>query len=168
MKNKRKPLFVIAFALLIIIVITIFAYNELIARKADYKIYLNGQLAESSMPFVTSIVEFIEMLEFDVERNEKDRIINIEGEVGVIDIYNNLSEDEISAVLEFKNISIGDRLQNVFESIRKPDRDAGSGIYIYEFDISDNVQIMIYSHNNETVLSVKLRIGENRYDITKD
>lgn len=174
MKINKKSLFILSLAAIFLLSISVYAYNEIIANKVEYKIYINGQEKEfSNLPVIYEditylpIREFSEMLGMNVAWNEKDRSINITGDFDMVDIYNNLSKDEVNAILKFKNISSGDSLQTVFENIGQPDRDIGSGIYIYQFDVGNDVKVEIRSVNGDTVESVFLMVGEKRYNLIK-
>jgi len=149
-------------------------YREYIAHETNCSVVVNNEEQNYDCPIVTindrtyvAIRDVFENLGYSVDWNEKDRSINITGDFDTADIYNTLSKDEVNAVLKFKNISSGDLLQIVFENIGQPDRDIGSGIYIYQFDISNDVKAEIRSVNGDTVESVFLIVGEKRYNLIK-
>ena len=174
MKMSKKSFIILSLVIALIFGISAYAYNEIMANKVEFKIYINGQLKEFSAPMVAydgrtylPIREFSEMLGFDVEWDGNDRSISITGDFGMADIYNGLSKEELDTVLKFKSIKMGDSLQDVFNKVGEPNGNIGSGMYIYIFFIGDNVEILLGSYNGKTVEYILLIVGEDYYLLTE-
>ena len=174
MKMDKKSVLILLLAAGLVCSASVNAYDRITGSRVDYKIYINGQLKEfSSSPVVFEdktylpVRAFAETLGLDVVWNEADKTIHISGDLAMAEAFNQLDKEELAAVLPFKSISAGDSLQDVFEKVGEvPDR--GSGIMMFQYHISEKVEITIGSHDGDSVWYVRLTVNGKSFTLTKE
>ncbi len=71
-----------------------------------------------------------------------------------------LNRAKDAKIIYLEQISTNHNLNDIFNSLGKPDAEIGSGLFIYKYTLNDGSKILIGSQDNDSIMYIK-QIHEN-------